>query len=142
MGSNVLGAEDPDGVFPGNDADYDGIADNNKNNNNLPDYSEPFLMYDVDPDEFVFGNDYNNNTIPDFREDDVKMDLRMISTVRAPCFISNILRFQASTCMSVLYDPEGVGLDNRTNDDYFKLQMNYDVVRCGQTCTPNTVGVH
>jgi len=72
---NIVSSEDPDGVFPGNDADNDGIADNNKNNNDIPDYDEPFLMFDVDRDDFVFGNDYNNNTIPDFREDDMKFDL-------------------------------------------------------------------
>ena len=74
MGYRILSTEDPDGVFPGNDLDNDGIADNNKNNNDLPDYDEPFLMFDVDPDEFVFGNDFNNNGIPDFREDDMKLD--------------------------------------------------------------------
>ncbi len=31
-------------------------------------------MFDIDPDQFVFGNDFNNNTIPDFREDDMKWD--------------------------------------------------------------------
>jgi len=34
---------DPDGVFPGNDLDHDGIPDNDKNFNNFPDYNEPFF---------------------------------------------------------------------------------------------------
>ena len=70
----VVSYVDPDGVFPGNDLDNDSFPDNEKNNNNFPDYDEPFLMFDVDPDEFVFGDDFNNNNIPDFRENDMKYD--------------------------------------------------------------------
>ena len=32
-------------VFPGQDADNDGIPDTNRNLNGLPDYLEPFLLY-------------------------------------------------------------------------------------------------
>ncbi|MFC1692585.1 hypothetical protein ACFL1R_03670 [Candidatus Latescibacterota bacterium] len=125
-------SDDPDGVFPGNDEDHDGIPDNNKNNNYTPDYDEPFLMFDVDPDQFVFGNDYNNNTIPDFREDDMKMDTpydfdrqgHHIFGRYSP--IKNVGIFLGSL------RSKGVGLANRTNENYFKLQLNYDVFDIGK----------
>lgn len=132
MGYNILGGEDPDGVFPGNDADFDGIADNNKNNNSIPDYSEPFLMFDVDPDEFVFGNDYNNNTIPDFREDDVKMDLPYELDRQGRHLYLKYSPIPSVNLYVGSLRSKGVGLDNRTNNDYFKLQMNYDVFDVGK----------
>ena len=62
-------------VFPGQDADNDGVPDTNRNLNQLPDYLEPFLLYQVDPDEYVYGVDFNNNDVVDEREDDLKEDL-------------------------------------------------------------------
>ena len=57
-------------VFPGLDENNDFISDFNQNLNSKPDYSEPFLRYNVDPPEFLFGMDMNNNTIIDRFEDD------------------------------------------------------------------------
>ena len=65
---------DPDGVFPGKDEDSDGIPDTNRNGNTIPDYLEPFLRFDVEPDQFVYGRDWNNNGIVDLREDDLRPD--------------------------------------------------------------------
>ena len=65
---------DVDGVFPGLDADGDGVIDTNVNANNLPDYLEPFIMYYVDPDDFVFGDDFNHNGVVDVRENDNTAD--------------------------------------------------------------------
>ena len=62
-------------VFPGQDVDNDGIPDTNRNLNGLPDFLEPFLLYEVDPDEYVYGLDFNNNDVVDEREDDRKEDL-------------------------------------------------------------------
>ena len=132
MGYRLQDSEDPDGVFPGNDADNDGLADNNKNNNSIPDYDEPFLMFDVDPDEFVFGNDYNNNTIPDFREDDLKPD--------TPYELDRqghhvFMRYTPITSLNIIggsMRTHGVGISNRTNDDYLKFLMDYDVFTVGK----------
>ena len=132
MGYLNIGAEDIDGVFPGNDADNDGIPDNNKNNNGLPDYYEDFLMFDSDPDEFVFGNDYNNNTVPDFREDDMKMDLPYDLDRQGYHFY---LRYSPIKSISLFVGSmrtKGVGLSNRTNDDYLKIQLNYNVFDVGK----------
>ena len=62
------------GVFPGLDRDEDGVVDTNVNQNQFPDYSEPFLMYYVERDEFVYGDDFNNNGMVDARENDNKPD--------------------------------------------------------------------
>ncbi len=63
------------GVFPGLDQDEDGVVDTNVNRNQYPDYLEPFLMYYVEPDDFVYGEDFNNNGVVDVRENDNKADL-------------------------------------------------------------------
>ncbi len=65
---------DPDGVFPGNDRDNDRIPDTNRNGNQVPDYLEAFLLYDVEPEEYAYGRDANNNGIADHREDDLDSD--------------------------------------------------------------------
>ena len=62
-------------VFPGWDENNDFISDFNQNDNRavpnaFPDYEEPFLRYDVDRPEFLFGIDLNNNGWIDRFEDD------------------------------------------------------------------------
>ncbi|MDE2810509.1 MAG: hypothetical protein OXN90_19010 [Gemmatimonadota bacterium] len=71
LGDVFAGEEDPDGVFLGKDEDHDGLPDTNRNYNTLPDYVEPFLMFDVESDDYVYGADMNNNDVPDYREDDL-----------------------------------------------------------------------
>ncbi len=67
-------AYDIDGVFPGQDEDRDGTPRTNRNLNRVPDYEEPFLMFDIEPNEYIYGLDRNNNDEPDFREDDGAVD--------------------------------------------------------------------
>ena len=57
-------------VFPGLDENNDLVSDFNQNDNLQPDYEEPFLKYNVDPPEFLFGMDMNNNAIIDRFEND------------------------------------------------------------------------
>jgi hypothetical protein len=61
-------------VYPGLDENSDNIADIDRNENFIVDWDEPFLTYDSEPAEFVYGIDFNNNGIPDFRENDDKPD--------------------------------------------------------------------
>ena len=61
-------------VFPGLDENQDFISDFNQNQNNQPDYSEPFFRYHVDPPEYLFGTDMNNNTVIDRFENDTEAD--------------------------------------------------------------------
>ncbi|MCK4590768.1 MAG: hypothetical protein KAT86_03365, partial [Candidatus Latescibacteria bacterium] len=61
-------------VFPGLDENNDLVSDFNQNDNLEPDYKEPFLKYNVDPPEFLFGMDMNNNTVIDRFENDNQAD--------------------------------------------------------------------
>ena len=63
-----------DAVYLDQDKDNDGIPDTNRNLNAIPDYEEPFLMFHVEPNDYVYGLDRNNNGEPDAREDDVDPD--------------------------------------------------------------------
>ncbi len=65
---------DIDGVALAQDEDNDGFPETNRDGDLLPDYEEPFLMYDVEPNEYVYGLDRNNNNEPDHREDDPDED--------------------------------------------------------------------
>ncbi len=62
------------GVFPGRDEDLDQHIDDDRNSNQIPDWTEPFLLYHSDPLEFTYGYDWNNNGWIDQRENDEKAD--------------------------------------------------------------------
>ena len=63
-------AFDLDGVFLSQDADRDGFPEINRDGDLVPDFEEPFLMFDVEPNSYVYGLDRNHNGEPDHREDD------------------------------------------------------------------------
>ena len=65
---------DADGVLLGQDLNNDGYPDINRNGDLIPDYLEPFLMYEVEPNDYTYGLDRNNNDEPDHREDDLAPD--------------------------------------------------------------------
>ena len=65
---------DSDGVLLGQDLNNDGYPDINRNGDLLPDYLEPFLMYEVESNDYTYGLDRNNNEEPDQREDDLSPD--------------------------------------------------------------------
>ena len=67
-------AFDLDGVFLSQDEDNDGFPEINRDGDLVPDYNEPFLMFDVEPNRYVYGLDRNNNDEPDKREDDGQVD--------------------------------------------------------------------
>jgi hypothetical protein len=65
---------DLDGVFLAQDEDNDGFPELNRDGDLVPDYDEPFMMFDVEPNRYVYGLDRNNNDEPDQREDDGQVD--------------------------------------------------------------------
>ena len=65
---------DKNGVYPGLDMNGNNRPDTNENDNTLPDYAEPFFLYNSDPDEYDYGFDLNNNNTIDSRENDSKPD--------------------------------------------------------------------
>ncbi len=68
------GAKGHSGVFPGLDEDGDGSPDTDRDRNGVPDWSQPFLLYESDAPDFVYGMDLNNNGVPDHRENDAEAD--------------------------------------------------------------------
>ena len=62
------------GIFPGRDSDGDGIPDDDRNSNGIPDYSEDFLTYYSDQPFFLWGDDWNNNGVIDSQENDILPD--------------------------------------------------------------------
>jgi hypothetical protein len=131
VGYHIWSYEDPDGVFPGNDEDNDGLPDNNRNNNEIPDYYEEFLMFDAIPDEFVFGDDFNNNTIPDYREDDFKYDTPYDLDHQGYHYSARYSPIEDIDLVAGSMRQDGVGRDWRTYNDYFKAILNYDVQSIG-----------
>ncbi len=67
-------AFDLDGVFLAQDEDKDGFPEINRDGDLVPDFEEPFLMFDVEPNFYVYGLDRNHNDEPDQREDDGNFD--------------------------------------------------------------------
>ena len=65
---------DRNGIFPGLDMNGNSRPDTNENDNTIPDYAEPFFLFNIDPDEYDFGDDFNNNGVIDAREDDDRPD--------------------------------------------------------------------
>ena len=61
-------------VYPGLDENVDNIPDVDRNENFVVDWEEPFITYDAEPPEFVYGLDFNNNDVPDYRENDDRPD--------------------------------------------------------------------
>ncbi|MFC1552913.1 hypothetical protein ACFL6P_10175, partial [Candidatus Latescibacterota bacterium] len=131
MGVRISTFNDPDGVFPGNDLDGDSIPDSDRNFNGIGDYNEPFMMLDVDPNEFVFGDDMNHNNIPDFREDDIKYDTPYDLDRRGHHLY---LRYSPQKSIDFVIgtlQQRGIGLDNRNDDNYLKLRLKYNVSSIG-----------
>ena len=109
------------GVFPGLDEDEDGVPDTNVNQNEFADYSEPFLMYYVEPDEFAYGDDFNNNGVIDDRENDNQADFPYeVDTQGYHAFAA----FEASERLGIRagrYDVEQSAADGRNTVTYAEL---------------------
>ena len=77
-----FGSTNDRSIFPGWDQNNDFISDFNQNDNAtaaniIPDYDEPFLRYNVDRPEFLFGIDLNNNNwIDRFEDDDLLLSVQ------------------------------------------------------------------
>lgn len=122
---------DQDGVFPGQDLDNDGIPDTDKNLNIIPDYLEPFLMFNSEPNEFSFGDDFNNNAIPDYREDDNKVDTPYDLDKKGRHFYMTYYPHRLIGLTTGSMRSSGIGVANRTDKDYLKLSLGGSFVRMG-----------
>ena len=117
----VLGSPGDNGTFPGQDADNDGIVDTNRNDNRLADFYEPFLMYYVDPNDFVYGMDRNNNDEPDIREDDFDSDYPYDHDQRGHHLFAQYDLTPHWTAGIGRHDVEGIASGGRNNSTYALL---------------------
>ena len=131
------GAAD-DFVFPGWDENNDFIADFNQNNvditrpNVSPDWEEPFLRYNVDRPQFLFGVDMNNNGWVDRFENDDQPDYpykrdRRGYNVYAGAFLGPYSRLTVGRI-----DERELADDRSNTTNYLLLSYNQDFPRLGR----------
>ncbi|MEW6750444.1 MAG: hypothetical protein AB1505_05635 [Candidatus Latescibacterota bacterium] len=123
-----LGAneDDPDGVFPGNDADHDGIPDTNRNGNGLPDYEEPFLLFDSESPDYVYGRDWNHNGVADEREDDLEPDLPYQLDQRGLHVFGKVRGPAGLTLTAGRLDAHGIASGGRNQSSYAGLNLRWE----------------
>ena len=119
---------DADGVFPGQDEDNDGFPDTNRNFNQIPDYEEPFLMFSVEPNEYVYGLDRNNNDEPDVREDDDDADYPYNADQRGYHLFGEIDLGGRWSVGAGHYDVEQIAAAGRSRVNYALLSYRQDEV--------------
>ncbi len=112
------------GVFPGLDRDEDGIIDTNLNDNQIPDYLEPFLMYYVDPDDFIYGDDFNNNGIVDDRENDNSPDYPYDWDSRGNHLFAIFKPADGLSLRFGRYDVKRIALEGRNETTYGEVNWN------------------
>jgi len=120
-----LGAaeDDPDGIFPGNDEDNDGIPDTNRNGNELPDYVEPFLLFEVESPAYFHGRDWNHNGIADVREDDLEPDLPYQLDQEGVHVFGKLLLPAGVTLTAGRLDAHGIAGGGRNEATYGSAEM-------------------
>lgn len=112
---------DLDGIFPGLDLDQDGRPDNNKNNNGVPDYLEPFLLYHVNPEEYDYGDDLNNNGLIDLREDDPDADYPYDADQEGYHLFAALRPWRGTTFTAGYYRTEQLAAGGRNEVTYGKV---------------------
>lgn len=118
------GVRDMNGIFPGQDKNGDLRPDTNENDNLIPDYAEPFFLYNVDPDEYSFGDDLNQNHIIDNREDDDKPDYPYNKDTRGYHVFGSWGSEQGLRLTAGLVDYEQIAGGGNTEVKYGKLEYN------------------
>jgi hypothetical protein len=119
-------------IYPGWDQNNDFITDFNQNDNataanTIPDYDEPFLRYNVDRPEFLFGIDLNNNNWVDRFEDDDLPDFPYKSDRRGYNFFGGLHLSPEARLTLGRTDEESQMTDafNQTNYALFTFDKDY-----------------
>ena len=118
-------------VFPGWDLNNDLVPDFNQNDNrvkanSIPDYEEPFLRFQVDRPEFLFGVDMNHNFWVDQYENDTEPDYPYRRDQRGFNAYGGLdLSEYWSLKVGVLRE-EQISADRHNHSDY--LQLSYERV--------------
>ena len=124
-------------VFPGWDQNNDFIADFNQNDNPLlsniiPDFEEPFLRFNVDRPEFLFGVDMNNNFWIDQYENDEEPDYPYDRDHRGVNVYSSYeMTPELKLTVGILRE-ELISSDQRNNSTYGILTFEGDHPRWGR----------
>jgi hypothetical protein len=119
------------GVYPGLDENGDGILDINVNQNETPDYAEPFLMYYVEPDNFVYGDDFNHNGVVDVRENDNRPDYPYNLDTKGYHTFVRLHPGERWKFRSGRYDVQQMAADGRNRTNYLKVEYTISRKRLG-----------
>ena len=128
---------DLDGVFPGLDLDQDGRPETNRNNNGIPDYLEPFLLYDVNPEEYDYGDDLNNNGVIDIRENDAEADYPYDADLEGLHLFSALRPWRGMTFTAGHYNTRKIAAGGRNKVTYGKLEYERLIPFWGQVTLIN-----
>ncbi|HID11125.1 MAG TPA: hypothetical protein EYP17_07470 [Candidatus Latescibacteria bacterium] len=128
-------------VIPGYDENNDLISDFNQNQNLQPDYEEPFLRYNVDPPEYLFGLDMNNNGWIDRFENDHLPDYPYKKDHRGYNLYLGIEPFPGMRVMAGHLRERLLSSDRRSRSTYglFTLLKDYPAVRIQVMYNPRRV---
>ncbi len=119
------------GIFPGKDKDRDGIPDDDRNSNGLPDYTEDFMTYYSDPPAFEAGDDWNNNGVIDVQENDIYPDYPYNPDIDGYHYFST---FEAAKNLQFglgLLREDGIIRGGRNHVNYFKATYGVATPRFG-----------
>ena len=118
----IRSRRDLDGVFPGLDLDQDGRPETNINNNGIPDYLEPFLLFDVNPEEYDYGDDLNNNGVIDIRENNPDVDYPYNKDLKGFHLFASFLPWQGTTLKVGHYNTEQIAAGGENRVFYTKVE--------------------
>jgi len=118
-------------VFPGWDLNNDLVPDFNQNDNrvkanSIPDYEEPFLRFQVDRPEFLFGVDMNHNFWVDQYENDTEPDYPYRRDQRGFNAYGGLDLSEYWSLKVGMLREEQISADRHNHSDY--LQLSYERV--------------
>ena len=121
-------------IYPGWDQNNDFISDFNQNDNATvgnvtPDYEEPFLRYNVDRPEFLFGIDLNNNNWIDRFENDDEPDYPYRTDRRGYNIYGGAFVTPHAKVTLGLLDEESLATDGRNRATYGLVIYDRDLPR-------------
>lgn len=119
------------GIFPGKDKDRDGIPDDDRNSNGLPDYTEDFMTYYSDPPAFEAGDDWNNNGVIDVQENDIYPDYPYNPDIDGYHYFASFDAGRNLTFGLGILREDGIIRGGQNNVNYFKMTYGISTPRFG-----------
>ncbi len=119
------------GIFPGKDKDRDGIPDDDRNSNGLPDYTEDFMTYYSDPPSFEAGDDWNNNSVIDNQENDIYPDYPYAPDIDGYHYFASFEALKNFSLGAGMIRESGIARGGNNNVNYFKATYGIATPRFG-----------